>query len=412
MKLTKEVVETFEYIPEPEAVEEMVEKYPSLLSFELFGRTWELRPFALCVVIAAVCALALLWMTARRSGLKNKETPATLGLLLLPLGLVFARAFYVLASWTWFEEIGLQHTLYLWEGGYAMWGAIIGCTLAVLLTSRISKERPSVLFDACAAPMALFIALCRFAAYPFSGESRGYLIEETSFFCRLPFAVQENGEWYWAVFILEGIVALIIMAVLLSGRRKNGEKAVLFLILYSASQIYCEGLHGTAGKMVWHQFVRISQLVCAVVLAVLFIAGVIRRNRSSASCRLPGIRIAELAVALIHGLALVIAMEFARDKPLLLSVPVCCIIIADAGFLIGYAIRSFLNHPSAGRTAEMSVLLLLGAAIAAGGIINMGKPLSLPVGLCYILMAAGCVIAGYAVYRAALDPARFGTKGA
>ena len=98
MKLTKEVVETFEYIPEPEAVEEMVEKYPSLLSFELFGRTWELRPFALCVVIAAVCALALLWMTARRSGLKKKETPATLGLLLLPLGLVFARAFYVLAS--------------------------------------------------------------------------------------------------------------------------------------------------------------------------------------------------------------------------------------------------------------------------------------------------------------------------
>ncbi len=392
------------------------EKYPPLLSVDLFGRKWDLSPFALCVVIAAFLGLGMLWFSSRRSGLK-KGTAGTLALLLPPLGLLFARVFYVLAGLGWYEEIGLVRALYLWEGGYAMWGALLGFALAALLASLLAHERASVLLDACAAPAALFIALCRLAAWPFSGEGLGRLVDSDSLFCRFPFAVQdEAGEWRWAVFLLEFVIALVILHFLLASRRKDGEKAGLFLILYGASQILCESLHGNAGKMVWHQFVRVPQLMSALVLAALFIAGAVRRIRASSPVRLSGRRIAELSLFLFHGLALVIAMEFARDKSLMLPAWVCGLIIADGCFMIGYAVyayglirRTSSSAPlSAGRAVELSALLVLGAAIIAGMVIAVSRPLVLPVGLCYLIMACSCFMIGFAVFQAVLSPGKEG----
>lgn len=410
MKLTRETIETFEYVPEPEVVELINEKNPSLLSVDLFGRTWELRPFALCVAGAALFALVLLWFTARRSGLK-KGTAFTLPLLLLPFGLVFAHAFYVLGSWNWFEAIGLKHALYLWEGGYAMWGAILGCALAVLIASPLTKERLSLLFDACAAPMALFITLFRLTAYPLSGEGRGIMLTTETFFCRFPFALREDGEWYWAVFLTEGIIVLAILAVVLSSRRKDGDKAKLFLVLYSAAQILCDRLHqNDPGKMTWHEFVRIPMLVSAIVPVILFVACVIRRGRASSPARLSGRRIAELSLVIVHSVALIIAMEFAVEKLRVFPVWVHYAIEADCCFLFGYAVyRGVLpplrspEHPGR-RIAEWAVLLAHGAALAVGTVLFLRTIISqelsiFPRWACYAIIADACLVVGYALYR-------------
>ena len=326
-------------------------EHPPLI-LNLFGRTLQFRPFALCVAIAVLCGLLLLWLTARRAGLKS-ETVGTLGLLLLPLGLVFAHVFYVVTAWAWYESIGFGHALRLWEGGYAIWGAVLGCAAAVLLTSTITKERFSVLADVCAAPLALVIALCCFASYPFTGERLGRLIEFDTPFARFPFAVRdEAGDWYWAVFILEGCVALIIMLVLLFSRRTGGDKARLFLILYSAAQILCESLHKDDGKMLWYEFIRVPELMSAVVLAGLTAAGILRRTKASSPARLSGRRIAELLILLLHGLALAIGMEFAKDKLPELPNWVCYMMMADGCFMFGYAAYCSALSPCPARRKE------------------------------------------------------------
>lgn len=411
MKITREVIETFEYVPEPEVLEIIHEKNPSLLSVDMFGRSWDLRPFALCVAGAVVFALVLLWITARRSGLK-KGTPATLPLLMLPFGLVFAHILYVLGSWRWYEAIGLDHALYLWEGGYTMWGALLGCALAILLTSRITKERPSVLFDACAAPVALFIALFRFTAYPFSGEGQGIMLTTETVFCRFPFAVQRDGEWYWTVFLLEGLVALAILLVLLFSRRKNGDKAKLFLVLYSAAQILCDRLHqNDPGKMIWHEFVRIPMMISAIVPVVFFVISAVRRGRASGSAHLPGRRITELALVIVHSVALIIGMEFAIEKLRIFPVWVHYAIIADCCFLFGYAVYQAVLPPLRASSAafgqpvvEMIVLLVHGVALVIGAVLFtlaiVNDKLSIfPVWACIAIIADGVLIAGYAVCR-------------
>lgn len=424
MKLNREVIETFEYVPEPDTIEQINEKSSSLLSVDLFGRTWELRPFALCVAGAVLFALIMLWMTARRSGLK-KGTATTLPLLLLPLGLVFAHVFYVLGSWNWYEAIGMSHAFSMWEGGYAMWGAILGCILAILLASLITKERAAVLFDACAAPLALFIILFRFTAYPFSGEGKGIMLTSESFLCRFPFALQTDGEWYCSVFLLEGLIAVVVFLAVLFSRRKNGDKARLFLVLYGAAQIMCDRLHlNDPGKMVWHEFVRIPMLVSAVVPAVLFCAGVIRRGRQSAPAPLSGSRITELALIIVHSIALIIAMEFAIEKLRIFPVWVHFAISADCCLLFGYAVYQGVFPPlrspaalSGHRIAELAVLFVHGVALAIGALLFMltiirDKLSIFPVWACCAMIADGCFIAGWAVSRLVILFRNRATKGA
>ena len=44
----------------------------------------------------------------------------------LPLGLVGARLFYCLSRLAIYTDMGLVNVLRLWDGGYALWGAVGG----------------------------------------------------------------------------------------------------------------------------------------------------------------------------------------------------------------------------------------------------------------------------------------------
>ena len=77
--------------------------------------------YALCVVLSLGAGMTGLWLRARKS-----LRPGTLGTLLtlaFPLGLLGARAFYCLARLSFYLEVGAANMLYLWYGGYALWGA-------------------------------------------------------------------------------------------------------------------------------------------------------------------------------------------------------------------------------------------------------------------------------------------------
>ena len=324
----------FQYEVDPYEIELFNSKHPAVLSVG----NLQLRPYALCVTLAVLCGLLLLWYTGRRAKLKT-GTVSTLAVLLLPLGFLFARLFYIIDRLDWYENIGLEKALHFWEGGYALWGAVLGCVLSILLASRISRERVSALFDACAAPAALVISLCRFAEFPCCGEGYGPEISPESFFCRFPFAVQlEEDYGCLAVFFFEGIAALIILAVLLRSRRTGGDKARLFLILYSSAQILLESLRRDHYLLLFtHEFIRASQIVAAAVLVGLIVAALIRRARKqSLSSLSPGVIIC-MSILFVLGIGIVIGMEFAKDKLPALPIWACYAIMAVGCVMLGFS---------------------------------------------------------------------------
>ena len=281
-----------------------------LLSFSVAG--FQVTAYGLCVVLALAVGMFLLAWQCRRDGLKP-ETASIAGLLALPLGLIGARVFYCAVRINFYLEIGLVNMLRLWDGGYALWGALGGAALAAIITGKVTRQPAARVLDAFATPAALVIALCRFAEY-LNGEGIGMSVENETF-CRFPFVVFNPyyEEWYWAVFVLEGAAALAIFAVLMRTHRKPGDKTRLFLILYSACQVLLESMRRD-NYLRW-LFVRASQLTAVIVLALLMIAALIRWIRTEKnSRRLSSRRMLGSWLIFAACVGICVWMEFAIDK--------------------------------------------------------------------------------------------------
>ena len=203
-----------------------------------------------------------------------------------------------------------------WGGvrGGALWGAIGGGALAALIAGRLTRAKVSRLLDVLSPAAALAIALSRFGEFSI-GEGIGpdVTVEGLCFF---PVAVvNEWEEWRYAVFLLEGIVALIIFMVLVRPPRegwRDGDRARLFLILYSSCQIVLEALR--RDNFLRWLFVRVSQVTAAVVLLGLFVAAVLRWKKRPASERMPKARLTLLAAIFVLLVAITVLLEFAADK--------------------------------------------------------------------------------------------------
>ncbi len=288
--------------------------------FSLFGLP--VTAYAACVVAAAALGLIGLYLMQKREGLRA-DTAEIFALLALPLGLLGARLFYCLARIFVYMEMGLGSAFRLWEGGYALWGAFGGVVLAALLTAKITRQSPVKLLDALTAPAALTIALSRLAEF-FSGEGIGMEVYD-SLWTRFPFAVYDTDweVWNWAIFVLEGVAALVILGTMLSKRlhRAPGDRAKLFIILYCTAQILLESLR--RDNFLRWLFVRVSQLTAALVLAGLMFYALAKWVKAPKTARMTKARLIGNWAAFLCCVGIVIAMEFAVDKSASMPVWLC-----------------------------------------------------------------------------------------
>lgn len=298
--------------------------------------------YALCLAGALCAALALLTAQCRRLSLRP-GTALTMALWMIPLGLVGARLFYCLARLSFFMEIGLEHMLRGWDGGYALWGALGGAVLGAVIAARQTHQSPARVLDALAAPGALAIALCRLAEY-FSGEGIGMYVEDERF-CFFPLAVcNQFMEWYWAIFLLEALAALVILGVVLRRTRPAGDSARLFLILYSASQVLLESMR--RDNFLRWLFVRVSQLGAALVMAGLMLYALVQLARCG---RLHGPALRRTLICwavFVACTGIIIALEFAIDKSADLPIwaayclmALCCIGLGTACYQAVFGCR-------------------------------------------------------------------------
>ncbi|MBR1585472.1 MAG: prolipoprotein diacylglyceryl transferase [Clostridia bacterium] len=283
--------------------------------------------YALCLVAALGAGIGALVITCRKRKYAD-DLAGIVAVLALPLGLIGARLFYCVARWSLYEEIGFDQMLRLWNGGYAIWGAIGGAALAGVIAARITGRPAGQVLDDLAAPAALTVCLSRLAEY-FSGQGVGMLVENEAFFF-FPLSVYnaDYDEWNLAVFMLEALAALIIFVVLLRAAcPRRGDKARLFLILYSACQVLCESLR--RDEFLRWLFVRVSQLTAAIVLGLMMIAAVIRwYKKPTDQRRIKGKQIALLCCGFLVCVGICVGMEFAADKSAELPVWACYLIMA------------------------------------------------------------------------------------
>ena len=285
----------------------------NMLPFNLklpFGATWYGAAVALSALLAFWLLLAERRREARRVGgpgtlwLMGVTDPYKLAFACIPAALVGARLLYCLVRFSFFFlELGPLSIFNTRMGGFLLYGAVLGAMAAAALVARHEKVSVVATLDEMAAPGMLAILICRLAECT-TTEGVGTWVESEALM-RFPIAVMnEFGEWQLAVFLLEALLATIILIVLLVHRYARGEKIMTALLLYACCQVVCESLRMDGCLRIG--FVRIAQVISAVVILGVTVIRAIRYGRGKdAFLR---------ALAVLLCVAAVGGLEWALDK--------------------------------------------------------------------------------------------------
>jgi prolipoprotein diacylglyceryl transferase len=207
--------------------------------------------YALCIITGII--VAVLW-TNRRLTKRGAEpwVVIDIALLAVPLAIICARIYHVLTHWDFYFGEGANPltALYIWEGGIAIYGALIGGAVGAWLGCRWTGIRFWTFADALAPGLLLAQAIGRFGNW-FNQELYGLPTD-------LPWGLEidyPNSAWpiglpegtlFHPTFLYEVVWNVLGVIVLVwAGRRFRlqwGRLFGLYLVWYSAGRIVWESI--------------------------------------------------------------------------------------------------------------------------------------------------------------------------
>ena len=255
---------------------------PSRVAFTLFGRDvyWYGVLMALGILIGV-------WLTLREGKRKKltEDDILDMCLVIIPSGVVGARLYYVIFEWASYASNPIR-ALYIWEGGLAIYGAVIGGLIGMFIYSRVKKIRFLKLADCIAPGLVLAQAIGRWGNF-FNQEAFGLPINNGELMW-FPFAVYIEGyhtfngqpcsnPYHMATFFYESVWCLIVFIILWSCRRKfkhNGDAILSYAALYGLERMFVERLRGDSLYIIKPggaiaAGVRVSEMLSFILVAAI-----------------------------------------------------------------------------------------------------------------------------------------------
>ena len=230
---------------------------PSPVAFTVFGKDI----YWYGIIIASGFLLAVLYMLHRAKDFGvTQDDVLDMILWAVPIGVVCARLYYCIFYWELYEDDPIS-MLYIWEGGLAIYGGIIGACIAVVIYSRKKKQNFSLLMDTASMSIVFGQIMGRWGNF-FNREAFGDYTNNL-FAMQLPVSavraneitqkmwdhvVTVNGVEYIQVhptFLYESLWNVCVLLFLFWFRKRkkfNGEVFLMYLIGYGLGRIWIEGL--------------------------------------------------------------------------------------------------------------------------------------------------------------------------
>ncbi len=189
----------------------------------------------------------------------------------VPSAVVCARIYYCLFEWELYRDSPIR-VLYIWEGGLAIYGGVIGAVLAVVIFSKVKKIRTSALLDIGGLGLLIGQSIGRWGNF-INREAHGGI---TDSFLRMGLTDASGGTVYvHPTFLYESLwnaLGLLILHFVSKRRKYDGQIFVMYLGWYGLGRMFIEGLR-TDSLYVPGTNLRVSQLVAGlcVVFAVVFL---------------------------------------------------------------------------------------------------------------------------------------------
>ncbi len=225
------------------------------------------------VIIACGLILAVVYACRRSREAGLTEDSLLDGVLwITPFSIVCARAYYCVFSWPMYRNNPIS-VLYIWEGGLAIYGAVLGAAVGVVVFCKIKK---------CSLPALLDLVSLGFLIGQFIGRWGNFFNREA--FGAATDAVTRMGlfntvtgvtEYYHPTFLYESVwnlAGFLLLHFLSRKKQYDGQIALGYCAWYGLGRAFIEGLR--MDSLYWGPF-RVSQLLaagsCAVAVAVLLV---------------------------------------------------------------------------------------------------------------------------------------------
>ena len=214
------------------------------------------------MAIALGLMLAVMYASRRSKEFGLKEDDLMDGVLwVTPFAIVCARIYYCAFSWEDYAADPIS-VLYIWNGGIAIYGGVIGAVLGVIVFCRIKKLKVAMVLDLVLMGFLIGQSLGRWGNF-FNREAFG---AETDSFFRMGLLNEKTGitTYYHPTFLYESLwnAAGLVLLHFASKRRKyDGQIALCYAAWYGLGRCMIEGLR--VDSLWWGPF-RVSQLLAGI----------------------------------------------------------------------------------------------------------------------------------------------------
>ena len=248
----------------------MVNPY-TVISFPSLGIEWNpgssfsvgslsFHYYGLLIALGLLLAVLYGWKRSKEFGIRSDDL--TDGVLwVVPFAVICARLYYCIFKWNDYVDDPIR-ILYIWKGGLAIYGGVIGAVIGVTVFAKVKKIKLPALLDLVAIGFLIGQCIGRWGNF-FNREAFG---AETDWFLRMGLLNSLTGEveYHHPTFLYESVwnlIGFVILHFASKKRKYDGQIALGYVAWYGFGRTVIEALR--TDSLYWGDF-RVSQLLAAV----------------------------------------------------------------------------------------------------------------------------------------------------
>lgn len=249
------------------------------------------RWYGIILTLGIVCGFLYAMYRSKQEGISTEDV-MDFAIWVVLLAVIGARLYYVLTtlktdSGEWRYD-GFLDAIAIWKGGIAIYGAIIGGAIGVVLVSKFKKYDMTKILKVCdmVAPGVMLGQLIGRWGNFVNGEAHGVQTSE-SFFIRMGLLGSADEYYTKAVYVhptflyesLWNLLGFVLINLIYKKKKFDGQILLSYLAWYGFGRMFIEGLRTDS---LYIGVFRISQVVgflCFAICTALLVYFFIRSKR-------------------------------------------------------------------------------------------------------------------------------------
>lgn len=244
-------------------------------SFELFGLT--IHWYGVIIAVGILAAYLFCIQIAKYYNL-TKDNILDIIIFGLPSAIICARIYYVAFEWNSYKD-HLIDIFKIWEGGIAIYGAVIGACLSTYFYCKAKKINFLSAFDVGAYGLLIGQIFGRWGNFV-NAEAYGAVTD-------LPWRMEllNLGISVHPTFLYESLWNLGVFIILVVRRKKmtfSGEAFLSYITLYGLGRFWIEGLRTDSLFLGPLRISQVVALVCVIIGTILIVRNKMKAKKAHA----------------------------------------------------------------------------------------------------------------------------------